>query len=504
LTFRHSQIAIMSTMQSVSESEDHASDMASGIPKLPLCVDLDGTLLKTDLLLESVLVLLKQNIWAVFLIASWLIRGRSFLKRELAARVPLTVETLPYRQEVLEFLWAERQAGRQLLLVTATDQRIAERIAAHIGIFDAVYGSDVLVNLRGRAKAGFLAGMLGRGTFDYIGNSYTDLPVWRAARGAYVVGNPHLAKVAGRNTPVLRFFPTPHPSVVSWIHSIRILHWTKNLLVLLPVLLAHKSSWASWRASLVGFLLFGACASGLYIVNDLLDLHSDRLHPAKNKRPFAAGEFPLWVGIIESIVLVGGSILVSIVVDLRFAAMVAGYAVLTVAYSWKLKRIPLLDVFILSSFYTIRIWAGGLIASTLVSEWLTAFSLFFFLSLAMAKRHSELQKAAQLVHDGNSGRGYLVKDRELLAMLGIASSFAAAVILSLYARSAEVGRLYANPVQLLWLCPVVLYWLSRIWLLAGRGELDHDPVLFAVRDSTSWVLGAIAVAIAIVSGLHAR
>jgi 4-hydroxybenzoate polyprenyltransferase len=196
--------------------------------------------------------------------------------------------------------------------------------------------------------------------------------------------------------------------------------------------------------------------------------------------------------------------LAAVFVDPRFAATLFGYAVLTVAYSWKLKKIPLLDVFVLSSFYTVRIWSGGIISGTPVSDWLMAFSLFFFLSLAMAKRHSELQRTGKLVENGNSGRGYVAEDTEMLAMLGIASSFAAVVILCLYARSPEVRVLYGSSAQLLWLCPVVLYWLSRVWLLSGRGELDHDPVLFAVRDRTSWALAAVAVSILTLGGFHTR
>ena len=469
-----------------------------------LCVDLDGTLIKSDLFFESILLLLKQKPWSILLILWWSLRGRSFLKRQLATKTPLAVEKLPYRQEVVEFVRSERESGRQTLLVTAADQSMAEAIAAHLGQFDGVYGSDGAVNLKGGAKAGFLAGMLGRGNFDYIGDSHADLPVWSVARFAYVVGSPRMAKRVSRKTPVARLFEVTQPSFGAWLHSIRLLHWTKNLLVLLPVLFAHNFAWAAWRDSLVGFALFGGCASGLYVLNDLLDLHSDRLHPAKSKRPFAAGEFPLWVGVLESTLLVGCSLLISVFLDFRFAAALLGYAVLTVAYSWKLKRVPLLDVFVLSSFYTVRIWAGSLISGIPVSDWLMAFSLFFFLSLAMAKRHSELERASNLVEEGNSGRGYVVKDRELLAMFGTASSFAAVVILCLYARSPVVNSLYGSSTELLWLCPLVLYWLTRVWLLAGRGELDHDPVMFAVRDRTSWVLATLAVAVLMIGGFHTR
>ena len=473
-------------------------------PHLPLCVDLDGTLIKSDVFFESILALLKKSPWAIFPLLWWSLRGWSFLKRRVALRVPVRVEMLPYREQVLEFLQRERESGRRILLVTAADQAVAEAIGNYVGQFDAVYGSDGRMNLKGRTKAGFLAGMFGTNHFDYIGDSYADLPVWTAARFAYVVGDERIANKVARKTRVARIFEVSRPSLSAWLRSIRLLHWTKNLLLLLPALLAHRFNWPAWRDSLIGFALFGACASGLYIFNDLLDLHSDRLHPAKSKRPFAAGEFPLWVGVAESASLVGISLLVSFFLNWVFATALLGYSALTILYSWKLKKVPLLDVFVLSSFYSIRIWSGGIISGIPVSDWLTAFSLFFFLSLAMAKRHSELECAAKLVEGGNSGRGYVLKDRDLLAMFGTASSFAAVVILCLYARSPEMNSLYGSPTELLWLCPLVLYWLTRVWLLAGRGELDHDPVLFAIGDRTSWVLAAIAVIVLAIGGFRTR
>ena len=169
--------------------------------KLPLCVDLDGTLIKTDVLVESLIALVKQNLWTALLIPCWLFRGRAFLKRELAARSPLATEQLPYRADVLEFLTNERKCGRQILLVTASDQATADKIAADLNQFDGVYGSDGTVNLKGAAKAGFLVGLLGKGNFDYIGNSTSDLPVWKAARAAYVVGSQRVAKKAARVAP---------------------------------------------------------------------------------------------------------------------------------------------------------------------------------------------------------------------------------------------------------------------------------------------------------------
>jgi 4-hydroxybenzoate polyprenyltransferase/phosphoserine phosphatase len=472
--------------------------------RLPLCVDLDGTLIKSDVLLESILILLKKRPWAAVLIFWWALRGRSVLKSKLADAVALTVEMLPYCEQVVQFLKEQRASGRQLILVTAAHQSVAEKVANHLGGFTAVYGSSGSTNLKAEKKADFLVARLGKGKFDYIGDARADLPVWRAAGAAYVVGSRGFAQRVARDARVVQVFPVERPSLVEWLRSIRLLHWSKNLLVLLPVLLAHKLHWHGLRETFMGVLLFGSCASGLYILNDLLDLHSDRLHPSKSNRPFAAGRFSLRIGLVQAMTLTGLSIAAAIYINPRFAAVLLGYAVLTIAYSWKLKQIAVLDVFVLSSFYTIRIWAGGIISSTPVSDWLTAFSLFFFLSLAMAKRHSELQTAGEFVERGSTGRGYLLQDRELLAMFGVASSFAAVVILCLYVRSPELSSLYRNPAQLLWLCPVVLYWLTRVWLLAGRGRLDHDPVLFAFRDRASWMLGAAVLLILAMAGIQPR
>lgn len=462
---------------------------------VPLCVDLDGTLIKTDLLWEYLTLLVKQKPWLLFSVPFWFLRGRSYLKHRLVSCFALPVETLPYRQDVLRFLRAEREAGRRIVLVTAANQLIAESIAAHIGLFDEVHGSTAELNLKGRQKASFLSQSYGAGGFEYVGDSHADLPVWRAASAIHVVGSRKLLGEARRAGTVVRFFEDTPPSLMTWIRSLRVHHWSKNLLVFLPVLLAHRVAWQPWRESMLGFLLFGTCASGLYILNDLLDLHSDRQHPSKKLRPFASGELPPWLGIVESVALVGGSLGLSVFVSTKLTLVLGGYSMLTILYSWQIKKVVLLDVFLLSGFYTFRIWAGSLVSDTPLSSWFLAFSVFFFLSLAMAKRNSELMHAEQLVREGQSGRGYLVGDRDVLAMIGIGSSFAAVVILALYSHSPEVYALYRAPERLLFLCPLVLYWLSRIWLKASRGEMEADPVTFALRDRTSWVLVGIAGAV---------
>ena len=264
------------------------------------------------------------------------------------------------------------------------------------------------------------------------------------------------------------------------------------MLLFLPLVLSHNLALGPVLNTAVGFLLFGLCASGLYILNDLLDLHSDREHPWKKLRPFASGAISIPEGFVASFILLSGALGVGFWLDLQFGMALVGYAALTMLYSLYLKKIVLLDVFVLSSFYSMRILAGALISSTPLSQWFLAFSLFFFLSLAMAKRYSELLHANNLVASGNSGRGYRVEDRELLLSLGIGSAFSAVVILSLYVHSPEVRVLYLSPEYLLLLCPIVLYWLSRNWLLAHRGELREDPVTLAIRDRISYVVALAA------------
>ncbi len=471
---------------------------------VPLCVDLDGTLIDSDLLWECILQLLKKNPLCLFLIPFWLMKGgRPYLKRQLAQRTSLQPENIPYNQELLDFLLAERDHGRQLILVTATDQQLAEKIAAHTPIFDHVYGTRAGQNLRGQTKAEFLQTLFGERAFDYAGDSSSDMHVWRVSRGAYVVGSETTASRVASVTEVHRCFARKGGDLGCWARAIRVHHWSKNLLMLAALLLAHRLSWHPLVMTLLGMVFFGLCSSGVYIVNDLLDLHSDREHPWKKERPFASGRLSIAAGAGASVILFGAAFaLGAAVLNWRFVGVMALYAVAAIWYSLQLKRIAVLDVFVLSSFYSIRIWAGALITQTPLSQWLLGFSLFFFLSLAMAKRYSELMHAADLADSGNSGRNYRVADRELLLSIGIASCFSAIVILSLYVHSNEVVVLYRRPEILLLLCPLILYWTSYIWLKAHRGELNEDPVTLAMRDSVSYGVAAAGLAIMMLSSLN--
>jgi 4-hydroxybenzoate polyprenyltransferase len=469
-----------------------------------LCVDLDGTLIRGDLLWECVLVLLKTRPVTLLLLPFWLFSGRASLKRKLAARIDLNPACLPYRQQVLDLVQQEKATGRRTALVTAADQNLAETISSYLGLFDEVHGSDGHVNLKGANKAAFLAQQFGQDGFEYVGDSAADLAVWRNARAAHVVGTQVRAEQAAAVTTLKSTILVTRPSFRTWINALRGHHWAKNLLLFLPMFLAHNLAIGPLVRTFLGFALYGFCASGLYILNDLLDLHSDREHPWKKKRPFAAGDISIPEGLLASAVLLSTALGLGFFLDVQFGFALLGYATLTMLYSFYLKKIALLDVFVLSSFYSFRILAGALITGTPLSQWFLAFSMFFFLSLAMAKRYSELLHAKDLVIAGNSGRGYHTGDRELLLSLGVGSSFSAVVIFSLYVHSQDVGLLYSSPEFLFLLCPIVLYWLSRTWLLAHRGELREDPVTLAIRDPVSYGVALASAAVIAASMIHVK
>ncbi|MGC1789192.1 MAG: UbiA family prenyltransferase, partial [Terriglobales bacterium] len=394
-----------------------------------------------------------------------------------------------------------KASGRRIALTTAADRDLAEMIASYLGLFDEVHASDGQLNLKGPNKAAFLAQHYAETGFEYVGDSAADVEVWRNARAAYVVGTEVRAEQAAAVTMIRATILEPRVSFREscgmWIGALRGHHWAKNLLLFLPLALAHNLAAEPVFRTLIGFALYGLCASGLYILNDLLDLHSDREHPWKKERPFAAGEISIPEGLLVSLVLLSSALGLGFLLDVQFGLALSGYAALTMLYSLYLKKVALLDVFVLSSFYSFRILAGALISGTPLSQWFMAFSMFFFLSLAMAKRYSELLSASDLVRAGNSGRGYHTGDRELLLSLGVGSSFSAVVIFSLYVQSQDVRLLYSSPEFLFLLCPIVLYWLSRTWLLAHRGELKEDPVTLAIRDPVSYgVAAAVAIVIA--------
>jgi 4-hydroxybenzoate polyprenyltransferase/phosphoserine phosphatase len=457
----------------------------------PLIVDLDGTLIRTDMLHESALRVMRDNPLSALLIPYWLSRGKAVLKQNLANRTDFDPVSLPYNAELLTWLRTQRERGRRLILCTASDHSIAQSIADHLGLFDEVMASDGVTNLAGRHKATALEERFGRGSFDYAGNSNADLAVWEKARRAIVVNaNPGLVKQAGLLCEVEEEFPPTGIGLSAVRRVLRVHQWMKNLLLFVPLLAAHQVfALGSWTALALAFLAFSLCASTVYIANDLMDLESDRAHPRKRNRPFASGAVPAWMGVVLAPVLLIASLILAYNVGGHFLNWLLVYFAITCAYSWGLKRLILVDCLTLAVLYTLRIIAGGAAAGLPMSFWLLAFSMFLFLSLAFVKRYAELQ--TQILHGKVkvAGRGYLTTDAPLIQMLGVCSAFAAVVVLSLYLNSDAVIIQYAAP-EIVWgAVPIILFWISWIWMQAHRGAMHDDPLVFAVKDVTSLVAG---------------
>jgi 4-hydroxybenzoate polyprenyltransferase/phosphoserine phosphatase len=460
---------------------------------VPLVVDLDGTLLRTDLLHESTLKLLRGGPHLVLALPFWLASGKAQLKHRIAERVSIDVASLPYDAAVLDWIREQRKAGRKVVLCTASDAKFAEEVAAHLDVFDDVLASDGTSNLSSHRKAAALVSKYGERGFDYAGNSQADLPVWARARRAVVVAAPAgVAHAARHQTEVEREFHRDSGGMLHWFKALRLHQWLKNLLLFLPLLGAHQLlNLPLLSDALLAFVSFGLCASSVYVLNDLMDLESDRRHPRKRKRPFAAGHLSPLAGAAVSGVLLLGAIAVALLVRPAFVVWLGVYFALTLAYTFWLKRKILLDVLSLAGLYTLRIIAGGAAVGVAASFWLLAFSLFLFLSLAFVKRYSELKVMLEQGQDEAHGRGYRTDDLELIQMLGIVAGFSAVLVMALYINGETVLQLYRHP-EAMWLTvPILLYWISRMWVKAHRGDMHDDPVLYAVRDRVSLVCGGL-------------
>ena len=468
---------------------------------IPLYIDLDGTLTYSDLLLESLFALLRRNPLYVFLLPWWLLNGKVNLKAQIAQRVEVDVTHLPYHPAFLEFLKAEHARGRRLILATASSRRYAEQVAQHLGIFAEVLGSDATHNLAGEAKRDVILAHNLQQPFDYAGNERKDVAIWRRARAALVVNaSDGVIGAATRATQVQQVFDRPAGGVLRYLHALRPHQWLKNLLLFVPLLTAHQ--WANHAAAghlLLAFVAFGLAASSVYVLNDLLDLSADRLHPRKHTRPFASGVLPLLHGLLLVPVLAVAGLLVAALVSHELAGALSIYLLLTTSYSLYFKRYALIDVLLLAGLYTLRVIAGAIAIDVPLSFWLLAFSVFLFFSIALLKRCTELRSLRDGARGSTAGRDYHVGDLSDLRAMGMASGYLAVLVFALFINSPEVAERYSHP-QLLWLsCPALLYWVSRIWIKQGRGEMHDDPLMFALRDLASWAVLIALLAVVFVS-----
>ena len=471
----------------------------------PLCVDLDGTLVKSDTLVDSLLVLARTHPAWLFALPGRLLHGKAAFKEFVTSHVSLDVAHLPYNRALLQFLHEERARGRALYLVTGADVRLAERVAAHLGVFAGVLGSDGQVNLTGTHKLDRVRGQFGGGEYGYIGNDTPDLPMLAHA-AEIMVANPSLSlrlRMRLRGIRPARTFDEGAGSLWSMLWSglraMRVHQWAKNLLIFLPLLLAHVAVTRRLPSALLAFFCFGLTASSAYIVNDLLDIEADRRHPQKLQRPFAAGDLSAIAGVCMAAVFLFLAFSGARLLPVAFSGWLLLYLGTTLVYSWVLKRIALVDVLVLSGLYTLRLFAGSAATDSIISHWLAGFSVFLFFSLAIVKRFAELQNLRSSGSPPRNGRGYLVADTDQLRSFGTASAFAAVLVFALYISSSDVVMLYRRA-QLLWLImPLMILWLCRIWLLASRGELDEDPLVFALTDRMSLAIGIAIAAIALLA-----
>lgn len=463
----------------------------------PLCVDLDGTLIRSDLLLESFLLLIKLNPLYLLLVPYWLLGGKAKLKSEIAKRVELDGAALPYSAPFVEWLLAQKEAGRSIWLCTASDQSLAQAVAQHLQCFDGVLASDGQLNLAGANKARVLVERFGDKGFDYCGNHQVDLRVWRHAHQAIVVnGSDKLAQQAEKLSQLGPVFKPLKGGVKVWLKALRVHQWAKNGLIFVPLAAAHQlTDWDVLQNGLLAFLAFSLCASSVYLLNDMLDLAADRAHHSKCNRPFASGQLSVLFGLLVAPMLLVGAALICLLLPPKFALVLALYYVVTFAYSFLLKRLVMIDVLTLAGLYTVRLVAGAAATAIPLSFWLLMFAIFIFLSLAIVKRYAELYVMREQGKLKASGRGYQVEDISLLQSLGGASGYLSVLVLALYLNSPDISVMYSHP-KLVWgLVPIMLYWISRIWMETHRGRMNDDPLVYALKDPISLLTGVAAVAV---------
>lgn len=461
-----------------------------------LVVDLDHTLLKSDMLLESFWSAFGRDWRSPFRSALALAQGKAALKRYLAGAAQVDVKTLPYDPEVMAYIEAWRAAGGRTALVTASDETIARDIAGHLKLFDEVHGSDGAENLKGERKAQFLTKTYGEKQFSYMGDSKADLAVWKHARRAITVNLSETMKTrATQVADEIEHLATNTPTIGAYLTAIRPHQWIKNVLVFLPMLAAHQINGASLFASLLAFVSFSLVASSVYLLNDLLDLDADRAHPRKRRRPFAAGSIPIASGAWMAAGLLGLGAVIAAFLDPAFLVVMVGYYALTTGYSLYLKRRIVVDICVLAGLYTVRIVAGGAATGIPLSVWLLAFSIFFFLSLAAVKRQAELVDSVKQGKLKASGRGYHVSDLPVISMISIGAGYIAILVMALYVNSPAVVLLYTHPEALWGVCAILLYWITRTVMLAHRGAMHDDPIIYAVKDHISQICFLIILAL---------
>ncbi len=458
-----------------------------------ICVDLDGTLLRTDMLAESILAAVCANPLLMFLLPFWLLKGRPFLKAKVGSYWHGNARMLPYNQPLLAYLKQRKQEGCEIWLTTASHHSQAQTIADHCGIFDRVVASSDTENLKGSRKLEAIRALVGERPFIYAGDSRADLAIWSACANAITVDTSRGVTSALEQAHVqIQASFESHPSAWrAWVKQLRVYQWSKNVLVFVPMMLGHQLQPVRLLQAALAFLAFSLCASAFYVLNDLVDIQVDRAHPRKRRRPFASGDLSIGSGFVALALILAAVIGLGALLPRLACGLLGLYACLNFAYSVRLKQVLCLDVVILAFLYTLRILFGGVATSVNVSIWTLAFAMFIFLGLALLKRLTELKSAE------TSGAGHMGRRPYVAADLGIVQSFASAalylsvLVLALYLNTPDVLKLYHHAEPLWIVCILLTYWSSRMLILTNRGSMTDDPIVFAFKDRSSRVIGAL-------------
>jgi len=483
----------------MTELTKSAALESSALVIRPLVVDLDGALLRSDLLIEAAFSCLSQNPVLALEMVSAAMRGKAFLKHFLAMHAEIDPSTLCYDDAVLASIHQASTQGRPVYLVSGSNRHLVEMVANHLGIFTGWWASDESCNLSGKVKAKWLSTQFGERGFDYIGNDAADLSVWAIAHKALTIRiSGRVARRLTRSHTNIEHLANERPNWQTWARLLRVHQYVKNALVFVPILTAHQFAFGPMYKAFLAAVAFSLCASSVYILNDLADLQADRIHPSKCRRPLASGAIYLWHSIFAIPILLGLAVLIAMTVSLPFLAVLLAYFALTCAYSFYLKRKMLIDAVTLALLYVLRVLGGAVATDIVVSEWLMAFSLFIFFSLGLIKRYIELAARLDSTLAEPPNRNYKVNDLGIVAALAAAAGFNAVTVFALYISSNTVRDLYRHP-DLLWLiCPIFLYWISRALMMAHRRLMHHDPIVFALTDKNS-LFAAVAVALLLIA-----
>lgn len=460
--------------------------MTSRDAGLVLVVDLDRTLLKTNALDEIRLDSLRAAPLATLM----------HPKQLLAEHSCANIDSWPVRTEVLDFAKQHADGGGRVVIATSSDRRIADAIVTRFPFI-----TDVIVTIEpagnsGRSKADILHERFPGGMIYVGGQADGDLDVWRRGARCVLVDAPaDVVRKASLLEPPAALFPRKPFGFWSLRRSLRLHQWAKNGLIFVPLVLGGKAGDPSaWMMALLGFLAIGLAASATYIINDLWDLPSDRRHWTKSRRPLASGELSIRLGALMAVGGLAVAFALAAALSMSAAAALAVYVAVTLGYSFSFKRVPVLDVLVLACLFTLRLGFGVVLTQVPLSPWLLVFSMFTFLSLSLAKRHTEVGRMVEHGMKSISGRGYIATDGPFILSLGMASAMGAVLILILYLiEDAFPQQFYSRPEALWAIPPLFFLFLGRIWLLCQRGQLADDPVAFALKDKACMSLGVLSV-----------